>query len=381
MDQQKVYEWEETYYSSYTPWEEWWVQYQPLLYAKGYQLRRRFRAGWIPSWSLPGSGFDSEDSSYSRAKFEDSVVHMRKNVLDAVRISDGEKVVLRRVVTATQELGLLRHLETLCDPRNRTVPLLDVIALPDDEFMLVVIPFLRKFNDPVFRHLREAVDCMRQYFLGLEFLHFHNIAHRDACGGNMMMDATHVVPSGFHFSAPHTTDGDHDNRVLWRDRCSVSPVNYFFIDFGLSSYHEEGCELARDVGAFSQDETVPELSKTIPYNPFKVDIYQLGRVFLRESQKHPPIDVYFGSLLDAMTEFDPAERPSAAQVVLMFENLASNIPEDKLDERMEILPQTPCYSGESDAEYELDPAPGPALDSEQEFEDRVQSLRVDGKSG
>ena len=49
------------------------------------------------------------------------------------------------------------------DPRNRTVPILDVIALPDDmEHVLLVMPYLRIFYTPPFHCRAEVVEALRQ---------------------------------------------------------------------------------------------------------------------------------------------------------------------------------------------------------------------------
>ena len=64
-------------------------------------------------------------------------------------------------------------------------------------------------------------------------------------------------------------------------RKAVAPMQYYLIDFGLScrfpSYEGRGLVL----GKVGQDKSVPELSKRIPYDPFKVDIYQMGSVINR----------------------------------------------------------------------------------------------------
>lgn len=50
------------------------------------------------------------------------------------------------------------------DPRNRAMPLLDVILLPDDdEFTLVVMPLLREFDTPPFARRAEVIEALRQF--------------------------------------------------------------------------------------------------------------------------------------------------------------------------------------------------------------------------
>ena len=94
------------------------------------------------------------------------------------------------------------------------------------------------------------------------------------------MDESRVIPKGSHFGRPDSHDGSGYN-LTWLHRCSVAPVDYYYIDFGLSAWYPRGKETARNIGVVGQVKTVPELSDTVPYNPFQVDIYQLGHTILK----------------------------------------------------------------------------------------------------
>ena len=92
-----------------------------------------------------------------------------------------------------------------------------------------------------------------------------------------MMDSSRVVPSGFHMADMFSQDRPTlDVPIESRHRCRVGPVKYYIIDFGLSSWFPEGHEGALVTGVVGQTKVVPELSDTVPYDPFKVDIIQLG---------------------------------------------------------------------------------------------------------
>lgn len=91
------------------------------------------------------------------------------------------------------------------------------------------------------------------------------------------MDPTKVIPKGFHPQRMRTTNGTSYG-FKWKHRSSVRPVNYYIIDFGLSTWFRYRGQNIMSTGVYGQDKTVPELSDTVPYNPFKVDIYQLGGV-------------------------------------------------------------------------------------------------------
>ncbi|KAJ7147144.1 hypothetical protein C8R43DRAFT_1069958 [Mycena crocata] len=218
------------------------------------------------------------------------------------------------------------------DPQNRVYPLLDIIPVPcNDDFAIIVMPILRLFSSPVFRQLREVVEAMRQ-FLEIKFRHStHNfvlkIRRRDACTLNLMMDATPDLPNGFHFSRSWTTDGVQSNYgVPWRSRSS--PVNYYFIDFGLARNHPNGIETARSVGS--------------PYNPFPVDIYQLGNVFQVDGRS------YFSQFAALMTKKEPGDRPSAHEALNHFEAICSSIPSFELDAPLSLIEHK-----DSDSDFEL----------------------------
>jgi hypothetical protein len=100
------------------------------------------------------------------------------------------------------------------------------------------------------------------------------------------------------------------------------------------------------------DTTVPSLSDTISYNPFKVDIHQLGYTILEvvsvsgvSSSKQPHFDLHYDNqeyrdlpmfkpLADAMMSAAPGDRPTASSALAQFESIASSIKRQKLRTRI-----------------------------------------------
>ncbi|KAF7335176.1 Protein kinase domain-containing protein [Mycena sanguinolenta] len=291
--------------------EKWWVEHQPFLLSRGYALRPCYHPIWTPTWELPGN----EDEPCYR--FEDSIpIGVPGNVLDAVRIVDNVKVVLKLVRT-TQEMDLAWYLgeylpTTEPDPWNRCAPLLEkldfeALNIKHEQYKgLLVFPFLRQFDDPPFRQLREVTEAVGQFLQAAEYMHAKNVAHRDFCSGNLMMDASRVVSCGWHFEAPWT-------------RCGKGE--------GIKSVPRSTKTYLLDVGKYGQDKTVPELSGTVPYNPFKVDIYQLGNVIMELIETYEGLEI-FRELAEVMTRKNPAERPTASECVELFHDLVSTISED-----------------------------------------------------
>ncbi len=158
----------------------------------------------------------------------------------------------------------------------------------------------------------------------------------DICASNVLMDSTRVVPSGFHFAAPYLQEGNNHKWVKTRWRCQVRPLKYFFIDFESVSFHPEGQENARVLGLFGQYNAMPELSLSVPYNPFKVDIFQGAWTFLMLFRVSPPGPIFvdknitdrwhqdYGGLDDFKAIFQtfcarrPEDRPTAAEALAAF---------------------------------------------------------------
>ena len=66
-----------------------------------------------------------------------------------------------------RERKIIEHLSSpslKADPRNHTVELLDVLRLPLSGQSTLVMPLLRRFNDPPFETVGEAVEFFRQIF-------------------------------------------------------------------------------------------------------------------------------------------------------------------------------------------------------------------------
>ncbi|KAJ7156504.1 hypothetical protein C8R43DRAFT_1087297 [Mycena crocata] len=332
--------------------EEWWVQHQPFFLTRGYSLRSRYHPSWVPTWKLP------ENEGVLPNRFEDDLsMEPRGKVLDAVRIADGAKVVLKRVLLHKfkYELQTIRLLDdlrkTVPDSRNRTVPLLEVIPLPDDnESVIIVMPMYRIFDDPPFQQLSEVVEAFHQFLEGLEYMHSRGIAHRrlplnflsrDPCHRNLAMDATNVVPSGWHFRAPWSSDGGLDD-IHSVPRASVAPVQYFFLDFGLSEFFPDGIETAKAYGKVGLNKNAPEMSNK-HYNPFKMDVYQLGNVFMDLIQKYEGLEK-FRSLAVDMAAPVAETRPTAAEALTTFEKVLSTLSPVQLNAAIALV----CGSEGSD---------------------------------
>ncbi|KAK7031811.1 kinase domain-containing protein [Favolaschia claudopus] len=313
--------------SSFIPSEIWWSKHYNLLLSRGYALRKRYHPDWVPTWELP------ENEGVSPYTFEDSLgLDGEGKLIDAIRTADGVKVVLRHVRRG-QEADLSIHfgkilLEEYPHPDNHAVPILDIIDLTEQ--LMVVMPFLREFDDPPFERLGQVSEALHQFLKGTQYFHERHVAHRDLGPGNLMMDACRIIPDGWHMVNTWCKDDTRLTGITSIPRHSAGRVNYFIIDFGLSTGfpQEMPLEYARDTGVFGQYwRQTPELSDTIPYNPFKVDIWQLGNVMTILLKKYDGLDV-FRDLAGKMTAKDPDQRPWIGECLKIFEGIISTIDKD-----------------------------------------------------
>ncbi|KAI0000226.1 hypothetical protein BJV74DRAFT_766972 [Russula compacta] len=294
-----------------------WRDRQPFLESKGYMLRPRLRPGWTPSWLT---------TRKPRRFCEDFArLPLRPFLVDATRISDGKLVYIKEVKTGDQESRIASMLSALDDPANHSVPILDTfLDHADDTISYIVMPFLRLSDSPPFETVWEVMDFVDQVLEGLAFIHSHGVAHRRDCSlKNILMDGLHMFPLGFH----------PVKDILLHDISTPAPiiprrdagVKYYFVDYGISSYFPAGSQSHLVLGLDGRDQDVPELSDTVPYDPFKVDIYTIGNVLRGEfCNNHPNLD-FLRPLTVSMTWSDPNRRPSAEEVLRQWRTLRGNV--------------------------------------------------------
>lgn len=58
-------------------------------------------------------------------------------------------------------------------------------------------------------------------------------------------------------------------------------VRYYYVDFGMSTRFLPG-EPRLVTGQLGRDREAPELSDTVPYDPFKVDVFIIGNLLRQE---------------------------------------------------------------------------------------------------
>ncbi|KAH7907078.1 hypothetical protein BJ138DRAFT_1015103 [Hygrophoropsis aurantiaca] len=323
--------------------EMWWCNHYEWLKSCGYLLRPRYATDWVPSW---------QGTKKSPRRCEDAVVPSYNHLIDATRISDGKFVILKIVKQSRHpfeaDIGRFFMSKPLAsDLNNHCVPIYDVLSVPQDEDRIIlVMPLLRPYSNPPFDALSEVIDCIRQLFTGLQFMHTHRVAHRDCMNLNILMDATSLYKEPFHpFRLEWRRDLSGYAKHYTRTRCRPK---YYFIDFGISRRYDLSDTSPLELPILGGDKTVPEFQDSIePRNPFPTDIYYIGN-FLREDF----IQVYllsticgdadieiegFGfleGLVADMVQDDPSKRPTIDEVVSRFDAICKGLSGRKLHSRV-----------------------------------------------
>ncbi|KAF9028556.1 hypothetical protein BDZ89DRAFT_1066030 [Hymenopellis radicata] len=295
--------------------EVFWVSHYRFLVQRGYALPSRYHPDWVPMRLK--HRWRAKTTHLWFGAFEDEAVPHFLWVREAVRTSDGQRVVIK--CTTISEWSALEYLtapERVNHPENHTVPVLDSFPVPGDADgrLFVVMFFLREFDNPPFHCRKEFVHACSQIVEGFQFMHDQNVAHGDSCTKNFVMDSREVCPKGYLFARPNTVDGKA--RVPYIHRCRVpSPVRYYIIDFESSLHYPAGKPTARTEGARCQVKTSPEWNSDAPYNPFPLDVYNVGASFLDLCQDYDYVGLEeFIPIFRAMMASDPSVRPTFSEV-------------------------------------------------------------------
>lgn len=310
--------------------ERWWSQHYEWLKGCGYLLRPRYEPGWVPSW---------QGTRKNRFKCEDGRGSERAAILDGTRLSDGAYVILKFVSNSDHpheaEIGRFLSSEPLrSDPTNHCIPIYDVLSVPDDkDKVIIVMPLFREYTSPPFGTVGEAVECFRQLFEGLQFMHKHRVAHRDCMTLNIMMDASALFIDAFHPVSPFMKR-DFSGYARYKTR-TERPVKYYFIDFGLSRRYERSIPHPLEEPIWGGDKEVPEFqSSDEPRDPFPTDVFYIGNAIRKDFVDSKDGFEFMRPLISDMVQEDPSKRPTMDEVVIRFETIRKSLSTTKLRSRI-----------------------------------------------
>ncbi|PIL35840.1 hypothetical protein GSI_01500 [Ganoderma sinense ZZ0214-1] len=266
--------------------------------------------------------------------------------MDAIRTSDNRLVSIKRVKKEDhpQEEEIIRYFSTdplATDPSNHAVPVYEVLQSPHmEDVQFLVMPFLIRVYDVKFATLGEMVECLRQLFEGLRFMHSHHVAHCDVHIMNVMMDPMPLLSEQPH---PVELSKSYDFKRKTKQYTRTGhPTTYYYIDFGLSyRFPPEKNDPVVPV-VFGGDKTVPEYKDTLtPKDPYKIDVYCLGNLIREDVMGQISGLEFLRPLVDDMVDMDPASRPSMHDVCMRFEKLVTSLPKRKLRSRVVYWSENP----------------------------------------
>lgn len=93
-----------------------------------------------------------------------------------------------------------------------------------------------------------------------------------------MLDGSSILPQGFH-PIFHFLNVSGQGLAPHIPRNKAENAKYYLIDFGISTHFTDPNQPRLVTGPYCQDHSVPELSDSVPYDPFAVDVYIIGNVF------------------------------------------------------------------------------------------------------
>jgi len=309
--------------------ELYWRDLQPWLQEHGYMLRPRYRPGWMP--------FEGKTNKFR----EDSHWLLVPSIIDATRLSDGSLVTMKKIQTDTHpfelEIGQFLSSDQInSDPRNHCVCISDVLPDPtESNLSIIIMPYLRAFDNPAFLTFGEAVACFKQLIEGLRVMHENHVAHRDIADMNIMMDAAAMYPDMWHPREPRYKY-DYSGRAKHYSR-TERPPKYYYIDFGLSRKYDPNDGPPEELPILGGDKTVPEFQREgydKPSNPFHTDIYYLGNLLRTEFVNKYRGFEFMQQLIVDMVQTDPAKRPTIAEVETRFDESFRGLSKWKLRSRL-----------------------------------------------
>ncbi|KAJ7268130.1 kinase-like domain-containing protein [Mycena haematopus] len=313
--------------------EFFWYNRREWLKDFGYLLRR-YQDDSAPPSKRPFDALGHEEHQ--------SQSH--PDVMDATVIADGSFVMMKYIElrAPSEELDIAVWFSAepqRSDPANHCVSILRVLSDPKEPgWAIIVMPLLREYNKPPFDTVGEVVEFFKQTFDGVQFMHKHNIAHRDCGFPNIMIDGASLYHVPFH---PMRQNRKRDytkkgHPFLTRTQ---HPVKYYLTGFGLSRRYKPQERPPLEPPVRGGDQTAPEMVLST-CDPFPTDVYYLGNAIQREFLEDYDIDTrklgfeFMRPLVKDMIQTDPSQRPNMDEVVQRFSEIVRGLTSEELRSRV-----------------------------------------------
>nr|GAT53903.1 NADH-cytochrome B5 reductase [Mycena chlorophos] len=295
-----------------------WCRWQPLIESKGYKIADDLNPDRVDTFKERPKG-PVEEPLYP-------------HLLVGTRMWDKRPVMLKLSRTDLWEATIFEHLASIPDPDNHTIPFYDLITPPEEptseyQWCIIITPRLTDCRNSHLRTVRDLVDFVTQVVEGVCFMHRYNVAHTDVARTNIVWDERPNVPD-------HVRVEPDSLLLRWFKKKPPVVRKYWFIDFGLacsfSSYESRG--LVK--GLCGQHRNIPELSEEVAYDPFPLDIRQIGEMLNRDYLALYKGAQFLVPWVARLRHDDPTQRPTATQALAELQHLTSSLSEEKLSSRI-----------------------------------------------
>ncbi|KAI0781860.1 hypothetical protein C8Q75DRAFT_546276 [Abortiporus biennis] len=320
--------------------EEWWRDHYDWFQEHEFLLRSRYKPDWKPEWEEK----DAVNKSSGRVKpeFEDGIVNDKADIwMDAICISNGKIVLLKRLQCSesypdppSREFEVTKHFSTRPwdgHPSNHAVPILEIlknVPRPNHhgstryQAKILVFPLLRNFNDPGFESVGEVVECLRQIFIGVRFMHQSRIVHGNLNKSTIVMDPSQLCSDYHPIETSLTRNLKHQTKSSTRTQ---TPTRYYLSDFSMARKPEEDKIFTERSTSYYHASAHEREEVENEKDLYKEDILALGKVIDEELLKTYEGLEFLQPLVTSMLDPNEKSRPNIEIVISDFNDLRTSL--------------------------------------------------------
>ncbi|KAF9454517.1 hypothetical protein P691DRAFT_716920 [Macrolepiota fuliginosa MF-IS2] len=279
----------------------YWPRYRALIFSRGLRLdtvrdvKEIYKERQKPVEDIP-AGIDMDMGEEALCPDPG----LPENLFRGTRVNDGKKIIVKAVHIYSHEYDIIRALSrgpARGDPRNHTIPVLDLIDFPPDNIGLIVMeewsPQLITDDGPCCLSLFFA--ALRQCIEHVVFMHSLRMTHLDISLQNIVTDYNGRY-AYIDFELARRFDDDPNPRITWKRGAEPSPE----------------CERGE-----SSD-------------PYKVDVWALGILIVKACELTGyGLVPQLMHVVSPMLNHRPEERPSSRAVLRAFDRVVPLIDEEQ----------------------------------------------------
>ncbi|KAL0946863.1 hypothetical protein HGRIS_013030 [Hohenbuehelia grisea] len=279
-----------------------WSRFRHLFEARGFHLEtcRDVQHYYGPTKCQHPSYYQS----YGVDKLDEDALcpdpGLRENLFRGIRTSDGLKIMVKAVHLDSREFNVIRLLSTpplRDDPMNHCIPVLALLAVPEEALGFIVMEeWSSQLVSVTPCSFRLFLAALRQCIEHAVFMHRHQIAHLDISLRNLLTDYK---------------------------------GHYAYIDFELSRCFN-GTPCPR-VHGLRGTEIPPEAERGELYDPYKADVWAMAILILRACKLTGYSQLEVMEFVRPLLVDNPHQRPTMQAALYAFDRMAASIDQEQLE--------------------------------------------------